>query len=67
MMRNMIKSHWTLEQLQWELHPKGDIDDWDGLTEQYLELIEMDLGLLSDSYIKRWYLGIEKVVHGRYL
>ena len=31
MLTNSIKSNWTLEQLQWELKPKGDFQEWNGL------------------------------------
>jgi hypothetical protein len=33
MLMNAVKAHWSLEQLGWELHPPGDIDEWDGLVE----------------------------------
>lgn len=32
MLHNSIKSNWTLEQLNWELHETGKLEDGDGLT-----------------------------------
>ncbi len=31
MMRNLIKSHWKLEDLGWKLLPSGLLDEWDGM------------------------------------
>lgn len=52
---NSIKSNWTLEQLRWKIYDAGDIKEWDGLTKIFIELVEKDMTLLSDNYIKRWY------------
>ena len=56
MLHNLIKNNWTLEQLQWKLYPAGDIDEWDGLTRLFIELVEANRELLKDAYIKRWYV-----------
>ena len=55
MLHNSIKNNWTLEQLQWKLHPAGDYEDWDGLTKLFLQIVESDTELLKDAYVKRWY------------
>ena len=55
MKNNSIKSNYTIEELQWKLHPKGDISEWDGLTGVFLKLVEKDEELLKDSYIRSWY------------
>lgn len=60
MMHNLIKNNWTLEQLQWSLHPPGNIKEWDGLTQLFISLVESDKQLLNDSYIKKWYLLSKK-------
>ena len=54
MLHNQIKSIWTLEQLNWSLHERGDIAKWDGLTRAFMQLVERDGALMNDSYIKRW-------------
>lgn len=39
MLTNSIKSHWTIEQLQWQLLPPGSIAEWDGAaTELYIPI-----------------------------
>ena len=55
MLHNSIKNNWTLEQLQWKLYPAGDYEDWDGLTNLFLQIVESDTELLKDAYVKRWY------------
>lgn len=54
-LNNSIKSNWTLEQLRWKIYDAGDIKEWDGLTKIFIDLVEKDITLLSDNYIKRWY------------
>lgn len=55
MLNNSIKSNWTLEQLRWSLYPQGDIKEWDGLTCRLVEIVNRDIALLEDTYIKQWY------------
>lgn len=55
MLHNSIKSNWTLEQLQWKLHPAGYYEEWDGLTAVFTELVEADVSSLEDAYIRKWY------------
>lgn len=62
MFNNSIKSNWTVEQLRWQLHEAGDIREWDGLTRNFLSLVEKDIDLLNDRYIKDWYNASKRVV-----
>lgn len=55
MLHNSIKNNWTLEQLQWELYDAGDFQDWDGLTELFVKLVEANESMLDDSYIRKWF------------
>ena len=55
MKNNSIKSHYSLDELQWKLYPKGELAEWDGLTSVFLELVEKDRELLEDPYIRSWY------------
>ena len=62
MMRNAAKAHWTLEELDWSLHPPGDIRKWDGLMNHFLALVRMDSAVLVEPYIKRWHdLALESM------
>ena len=62
MISNSIKSNYTTEEINWTLHPKGKLEDWDGLTNLFIELVDKNTGLLEDSYIKNWYV-ISKRIH----
>ncbi|MBE6001597.1 MAG: HNH endonuclease [Sarcina sp.] len=62
MLKNGAKSHWTLEQLQWEIYDPGNLSDWDGLTGKFIAIVENDAqNLLADAYIKRWYDASKKL------
>lgn len=54
-LNNSIKSNWTLEHLRWKIYEVGNIEEWDGLTKIFIELVEKDIALLKDNYIKKWY------------
>lgn len=60
MINNSIKSNWTLEQLRWKIEPAGKLEDWDGVTLEFVEAVNADTELLNDNYIKRWYNGSQK-------
>jgi hypothetical protein len=55
MRRNSAKSNWTLEELGWELHPAGDLRDWDGLTSWFLRYVTTHPPLLKVALIARWH------------
>ncbi len=54
-LRNSAKSHWTLEELGWELHPPGNLIVWDGLLKSAVEYVENNPRLLDDSVLRKWY------------
>ena len=55
MLTNSIKSNWTLEELQWELKPKGDFHEWNGLIHWFIQQVHSDEKQLENSYIKKWH------------
>lgn len=55
MKNNSIKSNYTIDEIHWKLYPKGNIADWDGLTNLFFQLVENDRDLLRDNYINGWY------------
>ena len=55
MLTNSIKSNWTLEQLQWDLKPKGDFHEWNGLIHWFIQQVHKDEKKLENSYIKKWH------------
>lgn len=55
MMRNLVKSHWKLEDLGWELLPPGHLEEWDGLLQWFLRRVEVHGDLLDRPAIKDWH------------
>ncbi|MFJ8234127.1 HNH endonuclease [Ureibacillus sp. NPDC094379] len=62
MMRNSAKSNFTLKQLGWEIHPRGNLKDWDGLVYWFLNYVEKYPDFLQIQYIKQWYSIAKKKV-----
>lgn len=62
MMHNNIKSNFTLDELQWELHPPGNLDDWDGLLGWFMEYVKENQFLFEDRFIKKWYSTPRKLI-----
>ena len=55
MKNNSIKSNYTIDEIHWKLYPKGEIEEWDGLTRIFVEIVDRNTELLKDNYIKSWY------------
>lgn len=62
MKNNSIKSNYTIDEIHWTLHPRGELDEWDGLTRMFIELVDEHKELLGDNYIKNWYVTSKKVL-----
>ena len=60
MKNNSIKSNYTIDEINWKLYPKGNLNEWDGLTKQFVELVDNNKELLCDNYIKNWYILSKK-------
>lgn len=60
MVNNSAKSNFTLEQLHWTLKPAGNIKDWDGLSVQFIKIVEQDESLLKINKIRDWYVATKK-------
>ncbi len=55
MLTNSIKSNWTLEQLQWEVLPEGNLQEWDGMIHWFIQQVHRDKKQQEHSYIKTWF------------
>lgn len=55
MLRNSVKSNWTLEELGWSLMEGGRIDEWDGLMRWFLEYTRKNDEVLDDPYLEKWW------------
>ena len=54
MLRNGAKSHSTLEELGWRLHPPGLLDAWDGLLGWFLKFASSESSVLKHRVLKDW-------------
>ena len=54
-LRNSAKSHWLIEELGWELKPKGALDAWDGLLGAAKSYVEKNPRLLEDDLLRKWH------------
>jgi hypothetical protein len=55
MLRNSIKSNWTLEEIGWDLLDGGRLEDWDGLMGWFLNYTKKNGKVLADSaYLQKW-------------
>ncbi|MDP9409400.1 MAG: HNH endonuclease [Actinomycetota bacterium] len=60
MLRNSVKSNWTLEEIGWSLRDGGRMEDWDGLMGWFLEYTEENTKVLEGSaYLHRWRVAAE--------
>lgn len=67
MKNNLIKNNYSLEELNWFLYPKGNIEEWDGLTKAFINLVGKDNNLLNDPYIKKWFKASKNVYNKYFL
>lgn len=63
MIRNSAKSNWTIDEIGWNLHDKGELDDWDGLVNYFMELTSKNRNYVEDKYIYSWKLGLQKAIN----
>jgi hypothetical protein len=52
MIRNSAKANWTIEEIGWKLHDKGQLDSWDGLINYFIDLTDKNLDYEKDNYIR---------------
>jgi hypothetical protein len=56
MMRNSAKSIWTYEELGWEFLPPGNIMEWDGLKNLFIEYFEREMkNATKNDKLLHWY------------
>jgi hypothetical protein len=62
MLRNSIKSNWTLEELGWTLIEGGHIEGWDGLMGWFFEYTRKNEKPLEDPYLEKWWVAAREYV-----
>jgi hypothetical protein len=55
MAHNSAKMNWTLSELGWELHPAGDVQEWDGLIQWFIKYTDDHPATLTNASIRQWY------------
>lgn len=63
MTRNSAKSNWTINEIGWELHEKGQLENWDGLVNYFIELTNKNLDYEKDNYIREWKISLLKTMN----
>jgi len=63
MIRNSAKSNWTIEEIGWTLHQKGQLDNWDGLVKYFLDFTDKNPGYENDNYVSDWKDGLLKAIN----
>ena len=61
MTNNDAKSNRTLDELGWQLHARGDMNEWDGLLKVATVLISQRSELQKISYIQPWHTAALKL------
>ncbi len=65
MIRNSAKSNWTLEEIGWNLHTTGQLDEWDGLVKCFLELTNKNPKYEEDNYVRDWKINLVRAMKER--
>jgi len=63
MIRNSAKSNWTIEEIGWKLHDKGQLDNWDGLVSYFIDLTNKNIDYEKDNYVSDWKIGLLKALN----
>jgi hypothetical protein len=67
MARNAAKMNWTLDQLGWRLHDRGDMNKWDGLLGWFLEYTDahpeiFHADVLEIQSVRQWLSAAKQVM-----
>ncbi len=65
MIRNAAKSNFTLEEIGWSVKEPGNLNDWDGLTKIFKQLIKANSLLIKDQYIRTWQTALQRAENSK--
>lgn len=55
MLKNQIKANWLLEEIGWELHPPGDLSEWNGLRDWFVQTCPSYPNIIAaDPGLRKW-------------
>ena len=63
MLRNSAKSNWTIEEIGWTLYDKGQLDNWNGLINYFIDLTNKNHDYEKDNYVSDWEKGLLKAMN----
>ncbi len=63
MLRNSAKSNWTIEEIGWTLYDKGQLDNWNGLINYFIDLTNKNHDYEKDNYVRDWKKGLLKAMN----
>jgi len=70
MLSNQAKAHRTLEELGWERHRPGAVEEWDGLSRWLVEYLAANPTVLEEAvephrgYIRKWLKATKAALEG---
>ncbi len=62
MLHNSAKSLWTIEELGWNIHEKGQLNNWDGLVHYFIDFVNKNPEYMQDKYVYSWNLGLIRAI-----
>jgi len=62
-LRNSAKANWLLEELDWQLQPPGDLQEWDGLIHWYVDYANDHPEMKEDPWLWAWLRTAEKALN----
>ena len=63
MLRNSAKSNWTIEEIGWTLYDKGQLDNWNGLINYFIDLTNKNHDYEKDNYVRDWKKGLLRAMN----
>lgn len=62
MIRNSAKSNWKIEEIGWTLYDKGQLENWDGLMQYFIDLTNKNPEYEKDNYVNGWKTGLLRAI-----
>ncbi len=63
MIHNSAKSNWTIEEIGLKLYDKGQLDNWNGLVNYFIDLTSKNPDYERDNYVSDWEVGLLKAMN----
>lgn len=57
-LRNSAKANWLLDEIGWRLYPSGNLTDWDGMLDWFVNYVTINPKVLDYRYIRSWHKAV---------